>query len=165
MCKSIVPLLLLVVTFSGPALNAADPYTPLWLYAGSWRVGHNNDQSADKLTNHCALVGRYFICEQTVNGIPGNLLIFIPVPGKPGHYYTQNVRPEGRASSRGDLEIQGDKWIYSSNWDQGGSTIYYRTTNIFTGRDKIQWEQAESTDNKNWTVKNGGEEIRTATHQ
>ncbi len=96
-----------------------------------------------------------------MNGTPGSLLIFIAVPDKPGHYYTQNIRPEGRASSRGDLEIQGDHWIFRNTWDQGGSTVYYRTTNIFTGRNKIQFEQAESTDNNNWTVKNSGEETRS----
>lgn len=140
-------------------LNAADPYLPLSLYSGSWQITRK-DQAPDKLTNQCAKVGRFFTCEQTVNGVAGNLLIFIPVPDKPGRYYTQNVRPEGRASARGDLEIQGDHWIFRTTWDQGGSTIYYRTTNIFTGRNKIQYEQAESTDNKNWTVKNSGEETR-----
>jgi hypothetical protein len=142
------------------ALRAADAYAPLWLYSGSWKVTHKGDQPPDKLTNQCALVGHFFTCEQTVNGIPGNLLIFIPVPNKPGHYFTQNVRQEGRATSRGDLEIQGDRWVYSSTWDQGGSTVYYRTTNVFSGKTKISYEQAESNDGKNWTVKNTGEEVR-----
>jgi hypothetical protein len=154
-------IFLLALTWAG-ALFAADPYTPLWLYNGSWQVTHK-DQPPEKLTNRCALVGHFFACEQTVNGVPGNLLIFIPVPDKPGHYYTQNVRPEGRATARGELEIQGDRWIFGSTWDQGGSTVYYRTTNIFSGRNKIQYEQAESSDNKNWTVKNNGEEIRIQT--
>ena len=154
-------LLPLLIVFGAAALQAADAYTPLWLYSGSWRVAHK-DQPQDKLTNQCALVGHFFTCEQTVNGVPGNLLIFIPVPNKPGHYYTQNVRPEGRATSRGDLEIQGDHWVYTSTWDQGGSTVYYRTTNVFTGKNKIQYEQAESTDNKTWTVKNTGEEVRVS---
>ena len=150
---------ILFLSAAANLLNAADPYTPLRLYSGSWQITHK-DQPPEKLTNQCALVGRFFTCEQTVNGVPGNLLIFIPVPDKPGHYYTQNVRPEGRASARGELEIQGDHWIFRSTWDQGGSTIYYRTTNIFTGRNKIQYEQAESNDNKNWTIKNVGEETR-----
>jgi hypothetical protein len=151
-------LLLLVLGAANP-VKTADPYTPLWLYSGSWQVSHK-DQPPEKLTNQCALVGRFFTCEQTVNGVHGNLLIFIPATDKPGHYYTQNVRPEGRASSRGDLEIEGDRWVYSSTWDQGGSTTYYRTTNIFKGRNKIAYEQAESKDNQNWVVKNSGEEIR-----
>jgi len=156
----IASVVLFVLSFA-PTLKAADPYTPLWLYSGSWRVTHK-DQPPEKLTNQCSLVGRFFTCEQTVNGVAGNLLIFIPVPDKPGHYYTQNVRPEGRASSRGDLEIQGDRWVYTSTWDQGGSTVYYRNTNVFAGRNKITYEQAESTDNKSWTVKNSGEEIRVS---
>jgi hypothetical protein len=143
------------------APKVADVYAPLWLYSGSWKVTHK-DQATEKLTNQCALVGRYFTCEQTVNGVGGNLLIFIPAPNKPGHYYTQNVTPEGRGTSRGDLEIQGDHWVYTSTWDQGGSTVYYRTTNVFTGKTKIQFEQAESTDNKKWTVKNSGEEVRVS---
>jgi hypothetical protein len=151
--------ILVLFAFTAATLLGADAYTPLWLYNGSWRITHK-DQPPDKLTNQCALVGHYFTCEQTVNGVPGSLLIFIPVPNKPGHYYTQNVRPEGRASSRGDLEIQGDHWVYTSTWDQGGSTIYYRNTNIFIGKTKIQFEQAESKDNKNWTIKSAGEETR-----
>ena len=143
------------------APKAADVYAPLWLYSGSWKVTHK-DQAAEILINQCALVGRYFTCEQTVNGAAGNLLIFIPAPNKPGHYYTQNVTPEGRGTSRGDLEIQGDHWVYRSTWDQGGSTVYYRTTNVFMGKTTIQFEQAESTDNKNWTVKNSGEEVRVS---
>jgi hypothetical protein len=154
-------LILLQLALSAAVLKAADAYTPLWLYSGSWQITHK-DQPPEKLTNQCALVGHYFTCEQTVNGTPGNLLIFIPVPNKPGRYYTQNVRPEGRASSRGDLSIEGGRWVYSSTWDQGGSTVYYRNTNVFTGKNKIQYEQAESTDNKNWTVKASGEEIRVS---
>ena len=151
--------ILLLVVINAATLQAADAYSPLWLYSGSWRVTHK-DQPPDKLTNQCAQVGRFFTCEQTVNGVAGNLLIFIPVPNKPGHYYTQNVTPEGRGTSRGDLEIKGDRWVYSSTWDQGGSTVYYRTTNIFTGKSKIHFEQAESTDNRSWTVKNSGDEVR-----
>jgi hypothetical protein len=153
--------ILLLLTIAA-LLPAADPYTPLWLYSGSWKVTRKDQPSPDKLTNRCELVGRFFTCEQTVNGVPGSLLIIIPVPDKPGHYWTQNVRPEGRASPRGELEIDGDHWVFRNIWDQGGSTVYYRTTNIFSGRNKIQFEQAESTDNKKWTVKNSGEDIRTA---
>jgi len=106
----------LLLLFATTALFATDPYTPLWLYSGSWQVTHK-DQPPEQLTNKCALVGRFFTCEQTVNGVPGNLLIFIPIADKPGHYYTQNVRPEGRASARGDLEIDGDRWVFRTTWD------------------------------------------------
>ncbi len=145
------------------AAPTADPvYAPLWLYQGTWRVTPKNlapGAKPDELKNQCALVGRYFVCQQTVNGTPGALLIFIPTQ-KAGHYYTQNIMPEGRASGRADLEISGDRWIYSSTWDEGGKTTYYRTTNILTGKDRIHFEQAESSNGNDWTVKNSGDEVR-----
>jgi hypothetical protein len=152
---------LIAALFVVNSARAADPYTPLWLYNGTWQIT-KKEGSPDKLINHCVLVGQFFACEQTVNGTPGPLLIFVPLANKPGHYYTQSVYPEGRAGGRGSLEIEGDKWVYTSTWDQGGSTIYYRTTNTLTGRNKIHFEQAESSDNKNFTVKNSGDEVRIA---
>ncbi len=154
-------ILLLLALGSIPSLPATDPYTSLALYNGSWNVTHKN-APPEKLTNQCSRIGLYFACAQTVNGVAGNLLIFVPIPDQPGHYYLQNVGPQGRASSRGNLEIDHDKWVFTNAWDQGGSTVFYRTTNTFSGRDKITFEQAESSDNKTWTVKNSGEEIRTA---
>jgi len=159
----IAGLVLLCTLADAAAAAPADPYTPLWLYNGSWQVTRKDklpDAPPEKLVNQCSLVGHFFVCDQSVNGGPGALLIFIPT-GKPGRYYTQNVRPEGRAAGRGDLEIQGDNWVYSSTWDEGGRTVYYRTTNVFRSRSHIHFEQAESTDNKSWVVKNSGEEIRS----
>jgi hypothetical protein len=141
---------------------AADPYLPLWFYNGTWQVTRQDrlpGAPPDKLINTCSQTGHFFVCEQTVNGGPSALLVFIPT-GKPGHYYTQNIRPEGRAGGRGDLEIQANTWVYTSTWDEGGRTVYYRTTNVFKGRTSIHFEQAESTDNKTWVVKNSGEEVR-----
>jgi hypothetical protein len=152
----------LLFTAATAAAAPLDPYAPLWLYNGSWDVRPKDQPKPDRLANKCALIGRFFACEQSVNGTPGALQIFIPAPGKPGHYYTQNVRPEGRAGGRGDLEIAGELWTYTSTWDEGGKTIYYRTTNVFTGRNKIHFEQAESENNKTWVVKNSGDEIRVA---
>ena len=109
--------------------------------------------------NDCALVGRYFACQQTVNGAPSELLIFIPAK-ETGRYYTQSVMPEGRAGGRGDLEISGNKWTYSSTWNQGGKTTYYKTINTFTGKNQIHFEQLESPDNRDWKSTNSGDEVR-----
>lgn len=69
--------------------------------------------------------------------------------------------PSGLAAGRGELEIAGDHWTYSSKYqDDSGKTIYHHTTNIFTGKDKIHYEQSESTDGEHWTVKGGGDEVR-----
>ncbi len=77
--------------------------------------------------------------------MPSELLVFLPAKTA-GQYYTQSIMPDGRAGGRGDLAIEGDKWIYLSNWNQGGKTTFYRTTNVFSGKDRIHYEQQESTE-------------------
>jgi hypothetical protein len=139
---------------------AAASYAPLWLYNGSWQVTRNG-APAEKLVNACSLTGQFFVCEQTVNQGPPALLIFVPA-GQPGRWYTQTVTLEGRGTRRGDLEISGDRWVFSSTWNPEGKTVYYRTTNVFSDKNHIHFEQAESADNKTWVVKVSGDEVRTA---
>lgn len=163
----LIVLLAAVVTGSGGRPAADTTYASLWLYQGAWHVTRANvapPAKPDELVNQCALLGKYFTCGQIVNGKPAELLVFVPAE-TPGHYYTQTVNPEGRAGGRGELEISGDKWIYSSTWDQGGKTIYYRTTNVFTGKDKIHFEQAESPDGKDYKVTGSGDEVKVARGQ
>ncbi len=61
---------------------------------------------------------------------------------------------------RGDLEIDGEHWTYSSKDVENGKTIFYRTTNLFHGPDRIHFELAQSTDGKQWTVTSKGDEVR-----
>ncbi|MGI9074859.1 MAG: hypothetical protein ACR2JB_26880 [Bryobacteraceae bacterium] len=140
-------------------------YAPLWLYRGAWQVTRKSAEKGAKpeqLMNRCALLGKYFACQQTVNGSERGLVIFIPTE-KSRHYYTQTITPEGRATGRADLEISGNRWTYLSRWPQGnGKIIYYRTTKVFTGKNHIYFEQAESADGVQWTVKDSGDEIRAA---
>jgi hypothetical protein len=155
-------LSLLLFSFASalPAANADDAYTPLWLYNGTWEVTRTGAAKPEKLVNACALVGKYFVCQQTVNGAQGNLVIFVPT-NTPGKYAMQNFTPEGRATGRTQLEINGDHWVYNNTWDQGGKTIYYKTTNVFSGKTRIHFEQLESTDNQEWKTTGGGDEVRT----
>ncbi|MBV9301131.1 MAG: hypothetical protein JOY53_03350 [Acidobacteriaceae bacterium] len=167
-----VTALLFVVSLisqAGQGHKTADPrYAPLWLYQGSWNVsrqGADPKAKPDRLVNECALLGEYFACAQNVNGKPGSLIIFLPAE-KSGSYYTQSITTEGRATGRADLEISGDHWTYLSRWPQGdGKITYYRTTNIFTGKDRIHFEQAESPDNAKWTVTGSGDELRVSSRQ
>ncbi len=160
-------ILWLALSFSTPAAQTAAAqnavYAPLWLYSGSWKVSKKIGAGSkpDELVNQCALVGKYFTCQQTVNGMPSELLIFLPAKTA-GQYYTQSVMPDGRAGGRGNLTIEGNKWTYSSNWNEGGRTTFYRTTNVFSGKDRIQYEQQESANNSDWKVTGAGEEVRTA---
>lgn len=164
-----IPVLLAVASISslaGAAPAADSTYAPLWLYQGTWHVTAKSRGSGAKpneLINVCALLGRYFACQQTVNGDVSALLIFIPVATNPGHYHTQNVTLDGRASGIGDLEISGDRWVYSNRWEQGGGKItYFRNTNIFTGKNHIHYEQAESSNGKDWTINDSGDETRVS---
>jgi hypothetical protein len=156
-------LIIFVVFLSAliPGIGSAqDPYAPLMLYSGTWKVTRTDSPKPDIMLNRCQKTGRFFTCDQSVNGGLSALLVFIPRPDKPGMYYTQNIRPEGRATSRGDLEINGDVWTFLSNWDSGGKTIYYRTVNTFVGKTRIKYEQSESSNNKDWKLTNSGEETR-----
>jgi hypothetical protein len=143
-------------------LSAPDPLTPLMLYNGTWQVSHTGTAKPDTLVNQCTRTGHFVTCDQSVNNGPSALLVLIPRTDKPGFYYTQNIRPEGRATSRGDLEISGNVWTFLSNWDTSGHTIYYRTTNTFVTKAHIHYEQAESSNGKDWKVTNSGEETRAA---
>lgn len=156
-------ILLLALAATGGAGGAADTaFAPLWMYQGTWKVTRSNAGAGakpDELVNQCALVGKYFACQQTINGKQGNLLVFVAA-STAGQFYTQNITPEGRATGRANLAISGRKWVYTNTWDQGGSTTYYRTTNVFTGQNKIHFDQEESSDGKNYKVTGSGDEVK-----
>ena len=156
-------LLFAAVLLSCGGVFAANPaFEPLWLYQGTWDVTRSVPGSTpvtDKLQNDCVDIGQFFLCQQTVNGKVAALVTFTPAETK-GHYYTQPVLPDGHATGRGQLEIDGDHWTYPSKEESNGKTTYYRTTNIFTGKDRIHFEQAESADGKTWKVTGSGDEIR-----
>ncbi len=164
----ILKLLVLTLGITASTLAATVPadsvYSPLRLYSGSWTVTRNPalpGTKPDSLKNQCASVGQFFACQQIVNSQPGAMIIFIPT-SKSGHYYTQNITLQGQATSRGDLDIAGDRWTYSSTWDAGGSTTYYRNINVFSGKNHIHFEQSESKNGRDWTVKMSGDEQRNS---
>ncbi len=157
----LVSIVLAVLLAQAPA-NPPDPYAPLRLYDGGWTISMHNPSgktTTDALVNECHLFGHYYACQQTVNGKVGALVVFVPT-GAPGQYYTQNVLPAGQATGRGDLTIEGAHWTYMGHDDENGKTTWYRTTNEFTGNDRIHFESATSTDDKTWTVTMSGDEVR-----
>ena len=140
--------LLLLASLQARGANLLnDPvFKPLWAYQGVWEVARKSlapGAKPDRLVNQCALVGRFFACQQSVNGGPGTLLLIMPAD-QPGHYYTQSVMAEGRAGGRADLDINGDHWTFlGRSQEQPGKFTYYRTTNVFTGKNHIHYQQAE----------------------
>jgi hypothetical protein len=139
--------------------TAHNPLAPLWNYQGTWIVTRSGAKTVDHLVNECTQVGNYFACEQVVNDKSNGLLIVVPTD-QPNQFHTQMIQPSGRATGLNDLEIAGDRWTFSSRWNDGGKVTYYRTINIFTGKTKIHFEQAESPDGKNWTTTNSGDETK-----
>ncbi len=142
------------------ATNTADAYAPLRLYEGAWQVTQTTPaaKKPDRLVNDCAQIERYFACQQTVNGKPGALVVFIP-DAAPGHYHTQIILPDGTAlGPPGTLTLAGEHWTYLGTPDAKG--VRYRTINVFSGRDHIHFEAARSTDGKTWTVPMAGDELR-----
>ncbi len=116
---------------------------------------------SNKIQNDCADVGQFFLCQQTVDGKVAALLIFTPGDSK-GRYYTQPILPDGHATGRGELEIEGDRWTYPSKEEENGKTKYYRITNVFSGKDRIHFERSESVDDKTWKVLASGDEVHTS---
>lgn len=160
--------LLVQAPVAGQAPNSAPPpasdlYAPLRLYKGAWTVtmhdAASGKTSKDALVNACSLLEPYYICQQTVNGKVGALVIFVPA-ATTGQYHTQNVSPEGWATGRGDLTIDGGHWVYLGKDEESGKTTWYRTVNDFTGNDRIHFESSQSTDNQTWTVTSSGDEVR-----
>ena len=156
---AILFVVLLAVASCGWAVDADAPYQPLMLYNGTWRVTPLHAAKPDILVNHCERTGKFYSCEQTVNGKTAALVVFVPAE-LPGHYYSQAILPDGHATGRGDLQITGNRWVYSSKDVEGPKTTYYRTINVFTGKDRIHFDSQTSLDGTQWKTTQSGDEQR-----
>ncbi|MFP5230692.1 MAG: hypothetical protein ACLGXA_24000 [Acidobacteriota bacterium] len=153
---------LLWAALGGQTLANPDLYAQLRLYDGAWTVTMHDASGkarSDLLVNACHAFDRYFACQQSVNGNVGALVVYIP-ESTPGHFHTQNVLPDGRALGPGELTIEGSRWTYLSHHEENGTTTWYRTTNDFSGNNRIHFESAQSADQKTWTVTMSGDDVR-----
>jgi hypothetical protein len=160
--------LLLTLVLSLPLRTGAAAPPPadtaLSRYAGTWSVTRASGTAGSKpeeLRNQCTTLGKYFACEQSVNGSVTGLLLIIPA-SQSGTYNTQTVLPDGRATGKGELVISGNQWVFSSIWNSGGKTMRYRTTNTFSDNDHIHFQQEESSDGTHWQVTGSGNDVRIA---
>ncbi len=140
-------------------------YAPLKLYDGSWDtvVGSGADAKHVHLTNHCAQTGRFYVCEQVIEGKSQALIIFLPqaAQGKTQRYRMQALTiGMEKPGDWGDLEISGDRWEYPSTEEENGAKVYWRTVNVFSGPDKIHFERQRSADGKTWQTTMSGDERR-----
>lgn len=159
--KLLVPWASLLIQNAATAA-APPPDQVLSAYAGTWTVTRNNAAGGAKpeeLRNQCGSIGKYFACEQSVNGSVTGLLIIIPA-NQNGHFNTQNVTPDGRATGKGELAVSGNTWVFSSIWNSGGKTMRYRTTNVFSDKNHIHFVQEESSDGTHWQTTASGDDVR-----
>ena len=145
---------------------AEDAYAPLWLYNGSWglETAGGNEHSKTQISNHCEKTGLFFVCEQVIGGKSEDLVVFVPTgaSGITQSYRTMGLSAGGETPGDwGKLEISGDRWVYSSEETDKGSKVYWRTINLFSGRDKIHFEIQRSVDGKTWETRRSGDEHRT----
>jgi hypothetical protein len=152
---------------SKPVEQAGDPYLPLHLYEGKWDVipaGANKPGDTVHLENRCAQAGVFFACNQVVSGKSVALVVFLPTHSLPdgGYAYrNQALRPDVDGSGTwGNLEINGDHWVYSSEETDKDKKIYHRILNAFSGNDKIHFEVQASDDGVKWTTNMSGYETR-----
>jgi hypothetical protein len=151
------------VSFAAPAPNPA--FAPLQQYEGTWQVTRTEPGAPPakpyRLVNRCTALGIYYACEQTIDNKPTALRVFIPADSA-GHYHTQSILPEGRATGLDSLEISGNRWTFSSRRQEGGKITYFRDTNVFVDKNHIHFESAQSPDGKKWTVQISGDQSRAA---
>ena len=155
-------LFLLTSTPKTPAHASADVFAPIARYQGAWRAAPSMSGSgADTISNQCHRFSEYFVCQLTVNGKVGALVVYVSA-GTAGNYYTQAILPQDNATGIVDLRIEGGLWTFSSKETENGITTYYRTTNDWLSNDHIHFEVAHSTDGNTWVVDHKGDETRMA---
>jgi len=109
-------------------------------------------------------VGDFFACNQFMNG--KNMALVVMLPSHPldngGYAYrNQALRADGDGPvTWGELEIVGNRWVYSSDGTDNGKKTYWQTINLFSGPDKIHFEVQKSDDGVKWATTMSGDEAR-----
>jgi hypothetical protein len=154
-------LAVLVILGTLPVYCAA-PDLVLKKYSGSWQVVRKSaPANKEELKIQCALAGSFYACQHSSHGAVSGLLVFAPT-NDPNRFNTQYVMPDARATGKGDLRIDGDRWVLTNTWNSGSGTSRSRTTYTFTGANKMEFTQEESTDGQHWQSKDSGEQVRIA---
>lgn len=152
------------VNVAHTAVATDDAYTPLRLYDGGWEstVSIPEPAKTTRLVNHCERTGLFFVCEQVIDGVSKDLVVFLPIDssGATLHYRTNGLSADATAPGDwGNLEITGERWVYSGE-SKDGSKVRWRTINVFSGPDHIHFEIQRSADGHTWQTTRAGDERR-----
>ena len=148
-----------------PRAENPDPYEPLKLYDGAWQVKISMpEKKPDHLVNHCARTGKFYSCEQEVNGETTALVIFLP-QGKSGsgglEYRTLAALPDAsKPQDWGRLVIEGNTWTYSWTEKDGDKPVAARNVNVFKDKDHIHFELQRLAEGSSWKTEMAGDEER-----
>jgi hypothetical protein len=154
---------------AGVAGAAGDGIAAIEAYKGTWKFSsvtvetpHSKAGKDEKvLRNDCWRSGGYFACNQFLDGVSQDLIVFTYHEDR--KLYTTYIVPlDGSAPSSGTLEIRGDTWTYPWEVTQNGSTVYYRVVNVFQSPSSIQFRSEFSTDKQKWTATATGTEVRVS---
>jgi hypothetical protein len=106
---------LVLAALAGPAVAAeADPYETLKAMDGHW-IGTTQSGRTQRVDNACAHTGRFFVCEQAVDGKPAALIVFLPREHEERKltFRTETLTSAGDpAEPWRDLTIDGDTWTW-----------------------------------------------------
>jgi hypothetical protein len=155
-----------VALYGGPILGADnDPYEALKLYDGGWEVKMATlGKKSDNLVNQCSKTGKFFECEQQLNGETVALVVFLPEEktSSGGQEY-RNVALLANGSKPGDwgkIVIEGQTWTYTWTQKDGEKSVPWRNVNHFSDKDHIHFELQSMEDGMNWKTQLSGDEVR-----
>ena len=130
-----------------------DAYAPLKDYAGTWSVISSRGKTS-KVVNACARTGLFFVCEQSIDGAPKALVVFLPQGG--GRYRTQTLGADGAEPGHWfSLRIKDSDWIYMPE----GAEPRERTLNHFIDADHIHFA-VQKKSGEDWKTTLSGDETR-----
>ena len=156
----------LVLTALAATADSAQGLDRLTPFAGTWKsVGQNVDTIYSKagdisstLVNQCWKTGSFFVCNQSVNGASRVMLVFAYIGGD--SFSVTYVPADGSRAINGKLIVDGGVWTYPGEQNKLGETTYFRTVDIFSNSDNIDFREEFSTDNEHWTLMSSGHQTR-----
>lgn len=152
---------------SAAAQAASDGLDRITVYAGTWHTQAEHyatpyskaGKETGTLHNDCWRGRMFYACEQIVDGQSKALIVF--QRGKDdNHYVTHALPADGSGGGDGTLIVEGERWTFPWQFSDHGKTVYARTVNVFSGRDRIDYRQEYSLDQVHWTPMATGRETR-----
>jgi len=145
------------ILFVASHASASDAYAPLLTYAGKWSVVTDHGKVV-AVVNSCARAGLFFGCEQSIDGAPKAVVVFLPVAANEGggRYRTQTLGADGAEPGHWfSLTIKDADWVYTPE----GGEPRERTLNHFVDTDHIHFDIQKKTGDA-WKTTLGGDETR-----